>query len=102
MDSSSPKNIAQASGLEQKGMVIKMKKDRHTRILELIEQNAVETQDQLIALLRADGMTVTQATVSRDIKDLKLIKTAEKGGKYKYAKPKALDFSKYDQEDFTL
>lgn len=68
-----------------------MKKDRHTRILELIEANAVETQDQLIDLLRADGMTVTQATVSRDIKDLKLVKTAEKGGKYKYTRPKAAD-----------
>jgi len=68
-----------------------MKKDRHTRILELIEANAVETQDQLIELLRADGMTVTQATVSRDIKDLKLVKTAEKGGKYKYTRPKSAD-----------
>ena len=68
-----------------------MKKDRHTRILELIEANAVETQDQLIDLLRADGMTVTQATVSRDIKDLKLVKIAEKGGKYIYTRPKTTD-----------
>ena len=68
-----------------------MKKDRHTRILEIIEANAVETQDQLIDLLRADGMTVTQATVSRDIKDLKLVKTAEKGGRYKYTRPKAVE-----------
>jgi transcriptional regulator of arginine metabolism len=68
-----------------------MKKDRHSRILEIIEANAVETQDQLIELLRADGMRVTQATVSRDIKDLKLVKTAEKGGKYKYTKPKPVE-----------
>lgn len=68
-----------------------MKKDRHTRILELIDLHAIETQDQLISLLRAEGMKVTQATVSRDIKDLKLIKTAEKGGKYKYARPKPVD-----------
>ena len=68
-----------------------MKKDRHTRILEIIEANVVETQDQLIELLRADGMKVTQATVSRDIKDLKLVKTAEKGGKYKYTNPKSVE-----------
>ena len=66
-----------------------MKKDRHTRILELIATNVVETQEQLIDLLRADGVNVTQATVSRDIKDLKLIKTADKSGKYKYSRPKA-------------
>lgn len=68
-----------------------MKKDRHNRILDLIESNSIETQDQLIALLRAEGMMVTQATVSRDIKDLKLIKTADKGEKYKYSKPKAAE-----------
>lgn len=68
-----------------------MKKDRHTRILELIDLHAIETQDQLISLLRAEGMKVTQATVSRDIKNLKLIKTAEKGGKYKYTRPKPVD-----------
>ena len=72
-------------------MEIDMKKDRHNRILELIESNSIETQDQLIALLRAEGMMVTQATVSRDIKDLKLIKTADKGGKYKYTRPKAAE-----------
>ena len=52
-----------------------MKKDRHTRILELIATNVVETQEQLIDLLRADGVNVTQATVSRDIKQLRLTKT---------------------------
>ena len=69
-------------------MGIRMKKDRHTRILEIIDAYAIETQDQLIAILRAEGLKVTQATVSRDIKDLKLIKAAEKGGKYKYIRPK--------------
>ena len=68
-----------------------MKKDRHTRILELIDVHDIETQDQLIALLRAEGMKVTQATVSRDIKDLKLVKATEKGGKYKYARSQELD-----------
>ena len=68
-----------------------MKKDRHALILELIENNSIETQEQLIDLLRAEGMMVTQATVSRDIKDLKLIKTSDKSGKYKYTKPKAAE-----------
>ena len=66
-----------------------MKKERHARILELLDLYCIETQDQIIDLLRAEGMNVTQATVSRDIKDLMLIKTADKDGKYKYTKPKS-------------
>ena len=62
-----------------------MKNSRHERILELINEYDIETQDSLLKRLRDDGYKVTQATVSRDIKELKLIKvTAEKGG-YRYA-----------------
>ncbi|MBQ9117566.1 MAG: arginine repressor [Clostridia bacterium] len=62
-----------------------MKQNRHSKILEIISQNDVETQEQLIDLLKANGVSVTQATVSRDIKDLKLVKVAGKHGAYKYA-----------------
>lgn len=62
-----------------------MKIDRHTKILQLIEENIVETQDDLAELLRQNGINVTQATVSRDIRELKLIKVMTESGIYKYA-----------------
>lgn len=61
-----------------------MKNSRHTRILEIIGENVIETQDDLITKLRESGYEVTQATVSRDIKQLGLVKTATKNGGYKY------------------
>ena len=54
-------------------------------VLELIESNEIETQEQLCQLLRESGYNVTQATVSRDIKELQLVKTLSASGKYKYA-----------------
>lgn len=56
----------------------KIKKMRHMRILELIESKDVETQEELMNLLRASGFDVTQATVSRDIRELKLTKATDK------------------------
>jgi len=61
-----------------------MKNSRHTRILEIIGDHVIETQDDLIEKLKESGYPVTQATVSRDIKQLGLIKTATKDGGYKY------------------
>lgn len=63
------------------------KKLRHKEILEIIEKNSVETQGQLTEYLIKKGFDVTQATVSRDIKELRLVKIADKGEKYKYALP---------------
>lgn len=65
-----------------------MKQDRHSMILELINNYSVETQEDLAALLKENGYNVTQATVSRDIKQLRLVKVASDGGVYKYASPK--------------
>ena len=63
-----------------------MKNNRQEKILELIEQNAVETQEELALLLREAGFGVTQATVSRDIKQLQLIKVVdEENGRQRYA-----------------
>ena len=62
-----------------------MKNDRQKMILEIIAQEAVETQEQLLALLQARGFTGTQATISRDIKQLHLIKAPAGQGKYRYA-----------------
>ncbi len=62
-----------------------MRYSRQNKILELIEEYEVETQDKLASLLKDYGFTVTQATISRDIKDLHLVKTLSSDGKYKYA-----------------
>jgi len=62
-----------------------MKYSRHAKILEIIENNEIETQEELAEYLKNNGFNVTQATVSRDIKELRLIKVLTKNGKYKYA-----------------
>ena len=61
-----------------------MKTKRQTKILELIRTNDIETQEELQAYLENSGFAVTQATVSRDIRDMKLTKIATNGGKQKY------------------
>lgn len=61
-----------------------MKYNRHAKILELIENYEIETQDELVEKLKAHGMDVTQATVSRDIKELRLVKVTSADGKAKY------------------
>ena len=62
-----------------------MKLARHAKILEIINSQDIETQEELAEELKKSGMNVTQATVSRDIKELKLIKVLSETGKYKYA-----------------
>ena len=61
-----------------------MKLKRHEKIIELIEQYDIETQDELAELLRKEGFDVTQATVSRDIRKLALSKVPGKNGRQKY------------------
>ena len=61
-----------------------MKSKRHSKILEIINNNDIETQEELAEALRDAGYDVTQATVSRDIKLLKLVKMQSESGKYKY------------------
>lgn len=61
-----------------------MRISRQNKILELIETYEIETQDKLASLLREFGYEVTQATISRDIKELQLVKTLSSSGKYKY------------------
>ena len=62
-----------------------MKPARHGLIIELISNYSVETQYDLAKLLREHGIHVTQATVSRDIKELRLVKVLMDNGRYKYA-----------------
>lgn len=62
-----------------------MKSKRQNKILDLIENNEVETQEELVTLLNKADYKVTQATISRDIKELHLIKVQSSSGAYKYA-----------------
>ena len=61
-----------------------MKVSRHAKIIELISQNDIETQEELAERLNDAGFKVTQAAVSRDIRDLKLTKVSVDGGRQKY------------------
>lgn len=62
-----------------------MRSARQTKILEIIESQDIETQDDLVAALKNAGFDVTQATISRDIKELGLIKVKTDRERYKYA-----------------
>ena len=61
-----------------------MKTQRHSKIIELIKQFDIETQEELTEKLKESGFDVTQATISRDIRDLKLTKVSSSNGKQKY------------------
>ena len=62
-----------------------MKTKRQTKMLELIKKHDIETQEELSDYLQKEGYQVTQATVSRDIRELKLTKVAMSNGRQKYA-----------------
>ncbi|NHN28823.1 transcriptional regulator AhrC/ArgR [Paenibacillus agricola] len=64
-----------------------MKGQRHIKIREMINNNEIETQDELVDRLRDAGFPVTQATISRDIKELHLMKVPLDDGRYKYSVP---------------
>ncbi len=64
-----------------------MKGIRHIKIREIISNDIIETQDELVEALRKAGYQVTQATVSRDIRELQLIKVQTEDGSYKYSLP---------------
>lgn len=64
-----------------------MKPKRQEKILEIIANNNIETQEDLISALRSEGFNATQATASRDIRQLKLVKVLD-NGVYKYVAPK--------------
>ena len=61
-----------------------MKSARHQAILDLIEKHPIDRQEDLLSYLRETGFDVTQATVSRDIRDLQLVKVADAEGRYRY------------------
>jgi transcriptional regulator of arginine metabolism len=64
-----------------------MKAQRHIKIREIIANRDIETQEELVEELKKAGYNVTQATVSRDIKELHLVKVPTNNGRYKYSLP---------------
>ena len=62
-----------------------MKSDRLAKILELIDEDEIDTQEELLRRLKEAGFDVTQATVSRDIKELRLVKVLSHNGRYRYS-----------------
>ena len=62
-----------------------MKRFRYTKIKEIVQSRPIETQEELAKALQQEGIEVTQATVSRDIKELRLVKSLSPNGKYKYS-----------------
>ena len=61
-----------------------MKSQRQAKIMEIISNRNVETQEQLLALLQDEGFRATQATISRDIKELRIVKELTSLGTYRY------------------
>ena len=64
-----------------------VKARRHQRILDIVRSRPIQTQEDLSAELAREGMSVTQATISRDIKELRLIKAPAGDGSYRYTVP---------------
>jgi transcriptional regulator of arginine metabolism len=78
-------------------MGISMKRQRHEVVVELINKYDIETQEELAAYLRKEGFDVTQATVSRDIRQLNLSKVTTANGKQKYVILKSDDIKLNDK-----
>ena len=80
-----------------------MKKvDRQKKIREIITDQSVERQEDLVRKLNDLGLQVTQATISRDIKEMQLVKVPAAGGGYRYAMPATRQYDETDQLESTL
>jgi len=79
-----------------------MKVARQQLILKIIEENEIENQSQLIEALKKHGIASTQATVSRDIRELRLIKELTPSGTYRYVAPTKKEISNYSTKLRTI
>jgi len=79
-----------------------MKNRRHEAILRIIAENDIETQHDLIASLKANGFSATQATISRDVRDLGIIKTTNRSGKPCYSAASANEPKNYAVKLLTI
>ena len=76
---------------ESGGAGNKIKRIRQAKILDIITNNSITTQDELTKKLKEAGFDATQATISRDIRELKLTKSSDKNGAYKYTAKETTD-----------
>ena len=67
------------------------KKERHRLLTRLLTENDIQKQEEFVDYLKSQGVQVTQATISRDIKELKLIKIPSSSGGYRYSLPQETD-----------
>lgn len=74
-----------------------MKPDRQSMILKIIEEQDIETQGQLLEALSARGVKSTQATLSRDLRDMRLVKEQGPNGNYRYVEPAKNNNDDYEQ-----
>jgi len=79
-----------------------MKGTRQTKILDIIKHNDISTQNQLLEALAAEGINSTQATLSRDIKELRLVKELAADGSYRYANDKSGETPNYNERMRTI
>ena len=79
-----------------------MKKERQEKIKEIVESYKIDTQDELIKKLKENGFSATQATMSRDIKELKLTKISDGKNGYYYVFPNALNSSDINKLNSSL
>lgn len=73
-----------------------MKNSRQKKIMELIAEKSIETQEQLLQELTDNGFKCTQATISRDIKELRIVKSLDGLGGYRYCAPRKGEHEKFD------
>lgn len=76
-----------------------LKNKRHEKILNLINENIIVTQEELLEYLLHDGFKVTQSTVSRDIKQLRIVKSQDANGVYRYLPARPASHSFHDKPD---
>ena len=76
-------------------MILAVKTKRHAKILEIISSYAVDTQEELLGHLKKAGFDATQATVSRDIKELQIVKSLDGMGGYRYCLPHRVEGEKF-------
>ncbi len=86
----------------KEGVKVMNKAQRHVLIRDLIANNDIDTQEELVTLLEEKGNSVTQATVSRDIKELHLVKVPSLRGGYRYSLPADNRFNPLDKLKRTL
>ena len=78
-----------------------MKNARHKMILDLISKHEIDTQESLISFLSKEGINATQTTISRDMRELKIVKVLTERGSYKYVSPKNLSDGGAYKRSFT-